>query len=241
MFRTFLVLLFLLLFFIFSIPALLVETIIGLFSKNTRARIACFVVRYLFKVILFLSGTHYTVKGLDNIPDNQAVLYVGNHNSYFDIILSGAVIPTSIRYVSKKEIKKVPIINLWMYYMNCLFIDRADVRQGLQTINKGAELVKNGWSIFIFPEGTRSKTGEMAAFKEGSFKIAQKSGCPVVPVAFTNTSSILEKHFPKIKSANVTIEFGRPICIDELPKDQKKKLGALSQEAIQKMIDETVK
>ncbi len=241
MFRTFLVLFSLLIFFILSIPAYLIEIIVGLFSKKTRTNIACFIVRYLFKFFLFLSGTRYTVKGLENIPDDRAVLYVGNHNSFFDIVLSGAVIPTSIRYVSKKEIKKVPFINVWMYYMNCLFIDRKDVRQGLQTINKGAELVKEGWSIFIFPEGTRSKTGEMAAFKEGSFKIAQKSGCPVVPVAMTNTSSILEKQFPKIRSADVTIEFGKPIYIDELPKEHKKKLGAISQEAIQNMIDENSK
>ena len=97
--------------------------------------------------------------------------------------------------------KKVPIFNMWMERLHCMFLDRDDVRQGLQVILTAIDLIKSGISVTVFPEGTRNKENDtMLPFKEGSFKIAQKTKCPIVPMAITNSSAIFEDHFPFIKA-----------------------------------------
>lgn len=237
MLRITLVMTFLIIFFILSIPVFLFEWIIGKVNMNIRNRTSYFIVRMAFKIVLFIAGTHITVKGFENIPKDTPVLYAGNHNSYFDIVISSSVIPYPTGYVSKKEMIKFPFLRIWMYFINCIFIDRDNPRQGLKTILKGIDKINSGISMFIFPEGTRSKDGKMSSFKEGSMKMAQKSGCPIIPVAFTNTSSVFEKQFPKIKSSDVTIEFGKPIYTPELSKEEQKCLGSKCKEEIQKMLD----
>ena len=112
-----------------------------------------------------------------------------------------------------------------MIQVRCLFLDRDNIKEGLKLILKAVEDIKSGVSLFIFPEGTRSKDGNIAEFKEGSLKIATKAGCPIVPVAFSNTSAIFEDHFPFIKAAKVTIEFGKPIYVNELDKEEQKHIG----------------
>jgi 1-acyl-sn-glycerol-3-phosphate acyltransferase len=139
--------------------------------------------------------------------------------------------------MAKKEIAKVPFLRTWMGFLQCLFLDRKDIRQGLKTILKAIDQVKAGYSIFISPEGTRSQGKEMLPFKEGSFKVSEKSGCPIIPVAITNTDELFENHFPRIKSAKVVIEFGKPIYPKQLDKDQQKHLGSYVQNIIKEMLD----
>lgn len=237
MIRLLLVILFLVTFFLLSIPVYLIEWILGKFNMNARHKSSFFIVQHAFKIILFISGATVDIKGFENIPADKAVLYVGNHSSFYDIIVAYSILPTLTGFVAKKEMIKVPFLNVWMYYMNCLFIDRNNIREGLKTILKGVDQIKSGISVFIFPEGTRSKTGEMAPFKEGSMKMASKTGCPIIPVAFKNTSSLFEAQFPRIKGAHVSIEFGEPIYPKELTKEELKFLGAYSQNRIQNMLN----
>lgn len=224
-------------FFIMSIIVYPIEFLIGKINKNARIKSSYFLIQLAFKIVLFIGGTRIHVKGTENIPKDTAVLFVGNHNSYFDILVSCVNIPIPTGYVAKKEFKKVPGLNLWMHMINCLFLDRENVREGLKTILKGADQIKSGISMVIFPEGTRSKDGKMNEFKEGSMKMALKSGCPVVPMAMKNTADIFERQFPAIKSCDVYIEFGKPIYVNELSKDEQKHLGAACQMKIQQMLD----
>ena len=124
-----------------------------------------------------------------------------------------------------------------MKFLNCQFLDRENIKEGLKTILKCIDLVKNGTSVFIFPEGTRTSGDEMLPFKEGSLKIAEKSGCPIIPVAINNTESLFEDHLPKIKSSKVVFEFGQPIYIKDLDKETKKHAGAYVQSIIKDMIE----
>ena len=122
-----------------------------------------------------------------------------------------------------------------MRALHCLFLDRKDIKEGLKTILTAIEKVKSGISIFIFPEGTRSKEDsdlEMLPFHEGSFKIATKTKCPIVPVALSNTSQILEAHFPIVKPTHVVIEYCDPIYPDQLDKETLKHIGAYTQNII---------
>ena len=118
-------------------------------------------------------------------------------------------------------------------------MDRDDIKQGLQTILSAIEYVKAGISIFIFPEGTRNKTEEpLLPFKSGSFKIATKSGCDIIPVSINNTSAIFEDHFPKIKKAHVIIEYGKPISVTDLSRDELKALPDMVKDNILYMYEQ---
>jgi len=118
-----------------------------------------------------------------------------------------------------------------------LFLDRNDIRQGMKTILQAIEQIKEGYSIFISPEGTRNQGKEMLPFKEGSFKVAEKTGCAIIPVAITNTDEIFENHIPWVRSAKVVVEFGKPIYPKELDKEKQKHLGSYVQGIIKEMLD----
>jgi 1-acyl-sn-glycerol-3-phosphate acyltransferase len=121
-----------------------------------------------------------------------------------------------------------------MRNLHCLFLDRQNIREGLKTILKGVELVKSGISVCIFPEGTRNKAADtFLPFHEGSLKIAEKGKVPIIPMTIVNSAGIFEDHFPKIKKATVVIEYGDPIYIDSLPKEERKNLGSRVQQLIE--------
>ena len=243
MIRLIFVAVFLILFFIVSIPLYLIEWVIGKINPHAKDISSLRIVQWAFKVIIFLSGCRLTVIGEENVPKNEAVLYIGNHRSFFDVVLTYARCPGLTGYLAKKEIEKVPFLSTWMRYLYCLFLDRKDIKQGLKTILTAIDHVKNGISVFIFPEGTRS-TGadqtELLPFHEGSFKVATKTDCLIVPVVITNTSQILEDHFPFIKGTQVTIEYGKPFRPSELSKEDKKAIGSYTRNIIQEMVKHNI-
>ena len=237
MIRLLLICLFIGLFFIFSIFLFFVLFIVGLFSKKAKARISYAIVSRVLKICLFIAGTKVEVIGRENIPKDRAVLYVGNHRSIFDILINYSILPPLTGFVSKKEMKKYPFLNHWMKLMNCLFLDRENVKEGLKTILEGVDQMKNGISMVIYPEGTRAKKDEdMIEFKEGSFKLAEKSGAPIIPVAINNSSACFEDHLPRVKKAHVIIEYGKPIETAELSKEEKKHIGAHVHGIVKEMV-----
>ncbi len=237
MLRLGIALIFLLIFFIISIPLFLVEYIIGRFNHKAKVASSQWIVARAFHVLLIICGVKRTVLGLENVPKDEAVLYIANHRSYFDVAVAYVSLPTLTGFMAKKEIGKVPILRTWMRFLQCLFLDREDIKQGLKTVLKGIEQVKSGYSVFISPEGTRNHDKEMLPFKEGSFKIAEKTGCAIVPIALSNTDDIFENHFPKIKSTHVVMEFGKPIYPNRLDKEQRKFLGSYVQGILRDMLE----
>ena len=124
-----------------------------------------------------------------------------------------------------------------MRRLYCLFMNRDDMKQSLKVILQGAEYIKKGISICIFPEGTRGDSQKIAPFKNGSMKIAERTGCPVIPVAISNSREILYNHMPYVKPAHVIVEYGKPIYPKELSKEDRKALGTMTQHVIQDMLD----
>ena len=217
---------FVVLFLVLSIPIMFVEWIIGKFNRDLKDRSSLAIVNWAFRCVRFLAGTKVEYIGEENIPTDTPVLYIGNHRSFFDIVLTYVRVPRPTGYISKKEIEKVPLLNIWMRNLNCLFLDRENVREGMQTILAAIDMMKNGKSVCIFPEGSRNKEeGTLLPFHEGSFKIAVKSGCPIVPMTINNSAAIFENQFPFIKKAHVIIEYGKPVYPKELPKENQKHLG----------------
>ena len=227
MIRFLCVALFVILFLVLSIPLLIVEWILGKFNMDLKNRSSLAIVNWAFRVCLWFCGVSLTVIGEENVPKDTAVLYVGNHRSYFDILLTYTRVPRPTGYIAKKEMLRYPLLRDWMRNIHCLFLDRDNIKEGLKTILKGVEEVKSGVSMCIFPEGTRNKVNDtFLPFREGSFKIAEKGGVPVVPMTIVNSAGIFEDHLPLIRRATVIIEFGEPLYINELDKGLKKSLGA---------------
>ena len=227
------------LFLVFSIPVLVWESYLGKKDPEKRDWQSLHIVQWIFRIILKMAGVHITVKGIENIPKDRAVLYVGNHRSYFDVVLTYARCPGLTGYVAKDSMKKIPLLSSWMKRLHCLFLNRSDIKEGLKTILQGIDQMKNGVSMCIFPEGTRNEASDdtlLLPFKEGSLKMAEKTGYPIIPMSINNTRNIFEAHRPFIRSAHVVLEYGEPIYPKDLPKEQKKFLGAHCQEIIQNTI-----
>lgn len=236
MIRSIFAVLFVAIFLILSLPIQGVLLIVGKFNPWAKKTVSLAIVSWAFNVVLFLSGVKRTVIGEENVPKDKAVLYVGNHRSIFDIVIAYPRVPRPTGFIAKKEILRVPLLNIWMIYMDCLFLDRSDIRKGMEMILTAIDKVKNGISIFIYPEGTRNKTElPLGEFKKGSFKIAQKTDCPIVPVVINRSDEIFEKHLPFIKSTHVTIEYCKPIIMSELPKEDQKNID----QYVKKIVEET--
>ena len=173
------------------------------------------------RILLKVAGVKVTVHGLENIPTDTNVLYIGNHQGNFDIPIYMSQIPGLKGFVSKIEVKKIPGVRTWMEYMYCVFMDRSSIRKSGEAIVEGIKILKSGHSLVIFPEGTRSKGDNMGDFKAGSFKLATKSKVPIVPVTMNGSYKIMENSkkkwivtpshvdlyiHPAIETANLTKE-----------------------------------
>lgn len=244
MIRLILALLTAIVYLIGTLPVLLILWLLGKSRSAARDRAARVMIRWVFRVLIKVSGIRVTVIGEERVPGDTAVLYTGNHRSIFDILITYVRSPRICGYVAKKELGGIPLFSLWARYINCLFFDRKDLKEGMKMILEGTEMLKEGKSVFIFPEGTRNKNDSdlpLLPFHEGSFRMALKSKCPIVPVAICNTVNVWEAHFPWIRSAHVILEYGEPIYTQELEPSLRKKVGAYVREKTEEMIKKNQK
>ncbi len=200
-------------------------------------QISMLMIKGIFRILLGLSGVRLIIKGKENLTPDENVMYVGNHSSYFDILTTYVSMPRKTGYIAKKELQKVPGIRTWMRLIGCIFIDRNDVRSSIRTIKESANQLATNRSIFVFPEGTRSRDGQIKDFKEGTMKMALKANVPVVPVAISGTAAIWERQFPRVKPGTVIVEYGKPIDVTSLSREEQKTLGATTKDMILHMLD----
>lgn len=198
------------------------------------------IVRKKFKGILKISGITIITKGAEHIPDKTA-LYIGNHRSYFDILTTHVTLNCPVGFVAKTEMTRIPFLAQWMQNIGCLFLDRKDNRKALKTIIDGAKMLKEDQvSLYIFPEGTRGQTDDMLPFKKGSFKMAEKSGVPIVPIGIVNSDKVFENNglFRKIRATKVYLNIGEPIDIKTLAEEDKKHIDVYMQNIVKELIQE---
>ena len=212
-------------FFLLGLPAGLVILITGLFSKAAAERMSYAFVRFGLRLVSAVSGSRVTVQGWENIPKDRPVLFVANHRSIFDVILFFPKLPGRTVVIAKKELSKIAPLRFWMKRIHTIFLDRTDIKAGVQMVQDSVNYLKNGYNVLIFPEGTRSKKeGEFLPFHGGSFKIAIRSGALVVPVTIIGTGDIFEDHFPKLKAKKVTVIISPPIETQGMPIAERKTL-----------------
>jgi 1-acyl-sn-glycerol-3-phosphate acyltransferase len=175
------------------------------------------------RLILRLTGSKVKVTGLENIPKDTPVVYISNHQGDCDTLAFLGYVPGHKCFISKIEILKVPILSSWMKAMHCVFMDRSNIKQSVDSINKGIDNLRHGYSVIIFPEGTRSRGPEMGEFKPGSFKLATRTGIPIVPVVIKNSYRIWEEK-RRIRPAMVEMIISEPVETDYLTKEELKEL-----------------
>lgn len=226
---------------ILSLPVWLCMWIIHFFNQDLTDRIAFVFIHTLCTVEIFIAGTRLTVEGQENLSTGEPVLYIMNHRSLFDIIIMYKLLSEKTGFIAKKELKKALFLAQWILLNHGLFLDRENIREGLKTILRGVEYIKAGFSMAIFPEGTRNKDKEshtsLLPFHGGSFKLAEKSGVPVVPIAFYNTENCFENHKPFIKAVDVKVRIGEPVNLSELSQEDRRRIGPYFEELMQGMLD----
>ena len=213
------------LFFVCSLPVMLVVCITERISQKAADNISYAAVCWGFRMVGAATGCPITIEGRENIPKDHGAMFVGNHRSIFDIILTAPLLPRPFIIIAKQELGKIPLLHFWMKRIHCLFLDRKDIRAGAQMVSDAADGMKAGSSVLIFPEGTRvHEEGTLGEFKGGSFKIAIRAGVPIVPVTIIGTGNILEDHPMKVCRTPIHIIFGEPIETKDIPIAERKLL-----------------
>ena len=185
--------------------------------------IVCLGTRTISQKLIKLSDSTVNVHGLENIPEGP-VLFVSNHQSNMDIAIICGFIDKPKGFIAKKELKKLPLINKWITLAGSIYLDRENPRKSMEGILEGIKTLKNGHSLVVFPEGTRSRGDKMGEFKSGSFKLATKSKVPIVTLTIDGTYRVMEANKILIKPSNINFYVHKPIYTDKLSKEEIAKL-----------------
>jgi 1-acyl-sn-glycerol-3-phosphate acyltransferase len=177
-------------------------------------------VRAWAQYVISLSGGTVAVTGEENIPRDRAVVFVGNHQGNLDIPILLGYVAKPKAFIAKIELLRVPFLADWMKMMRCTFLDRKNMRQSVRAMDEAVENVKKGHSLVIFPEGTRSKSDEVAEFKQGSFKLALRSGAPIVPVTIDGSWHMLEEKGRFQRNVAVRVVVHPAISTEGLSKEE---------------------
>ena len=165
------------------------------------------------KVILRVCGIHVTVHGLENVSPEIPRIYMCNHQSFFDIWTILAFLPVDFKFILKQELMKIPLLGPAMTRAGYIGIERKDPREAVKSIAVAAQRIKDGASVLIFPEGTRSPDGRLLSFKRGGFKLAFKSGCDIVPMVINGSHRIATKGSLRINKGSFSFRIGEPISL----------------------------
>ena len=197
-------------------------------------------VRHVMDLAISSGNVELQVTGTENIPNAPGFMLYGNHQGMFDVVAIAYSCPAPLGIVYKKELKNTPLLKEILTFTKSFSMDREDVRQSLKVIQAVTEEVKNGRNYVIFPEGTRSKTGNtMGEFHGGSFRCAVKAKCPVVPMAFIDCYKVLDEKGSK--PVTVQLHYLKPIEYAEYENMKPAELAELVKSRIQACIDANTK
>jgi 1-acyl-sn-glycerol-3-phosphate acyltransferase len=192
-----------------SVPVLLFSFFDPYAERSAR------LIRFWAKGNLWACGVKVRVQGLERLDPGTAYLFMSNHQSQFDILALMSVLDAfQLRWVAKQELRKVPVLGLCMQRTHQVLVDRESRAQAISTIRRVKELLHAGISVLFFPEGTRSKDGQLLPFKPGGFAVAVETRVPVVPVTVNGSRAIMPSGDWKVRSGEIDIILSEPICIN---------------------------
>lgn len=195
------------------------------------------IIQGMARGILKISGANLHIQGKENLSQKEAAVYMGTHKSYMDIVIMIALVDAPLIFIAKSELKTLPFLSTWVKTVGGIYIDRDDIRQSFRVIVEAIEMLERGYSIAIFPEGTRSKGSELGDFKAGSFKLATKANVPIVPIAMGNTFKLLEEA-RRLRPAKIRVNVGQVIDVPNLSKEQKQTISGDTQKYIQELLNQ---
>jgi len=170
--------------------------------------------------VLRLSGVKIQVTGKEYLDPNSNYVYITNHSSLFDIPIIFTALEDNVRIMYKKELENIPIFGYCLKVSPFIAVTRTDPRNAMRSIEEAVETIRRDTSVIVYPEGTRSKTGELGTFKRGAFMVASRSGKPIVPVAIVGSSQILLKGTYYFNRRNIKVVIHKPIQTQSNPTKQ---------------------
>ncbi|MBN2531099.1 MAG: 1-acyl-sn-glycerol-3-phosphate acyltransferase [Deltaproteobacteria bacterium] len=211
--------------------------VVGLLFDPT-GRLYIWMARYAWgRVLLAIGGIRLVVKGGEEILLKQPYVICANHASQTDIpaIFCGLSIP--VRFMAKKSLFFIPIFGWSMWLARMIPVNRSSSRKARESIRKAAQKVKNGTSVLVFPEGTRSLDGQVGNFKSGAFVLAAMAGVPILPIAIRGSHDVLPKDSVRVKSGTIEMIIGSPISVEDVATSEKDQLRKRTHDAISRMFE----
>jgi 1-acyl-sn-glycerol-3-phosphate acyltransferase len=163
------------------------------------------------RVALWANRVKVSVEGMENLEGGGPYIFMSNHQGSYDIFALLGHLPFQFKWLAKKELFSVPFLGWTMAAAGYISIDREGTRETVEAMNKAAERIRDGMSVVIFPEGSRSPDGTIQPFKKGGFTLAIKSKVPIVPLALTGSREIMPRERLTAASGEIRIRMGRPI------------------------------
>ena len=247
MIKTIIIIIFMLLIGIYTIFDALICFFVSKLNVEVVRKHSMKVVKFIFRTIIMISGVKVYVTGIENlqsINNEKSYFAISNHRGFFDVICGYLIFEKDTGIIAKDSFKKVPIMHYWMKRVDCLFLNRHDLRDGLKMVLDAIKNINNGISMWVFPEGTRNKNDnplDLLEFKQGTFKIPDKTNCYIVPISFRNTEKAFENQWPKVKATDIYINIGVPYKISELSNEEQINIAEYSQKVIRNLLAEEKK
>jgi 1-acyl-sn-glycerol-3-phosphate acyltransferase len=167
--------------------------------------------------VLFITRVKVKLIGIENIERKSVYVFVSNHSSQFDIAVLQWGLPNRLAMIFKKELTTIPLFGWQLKFGPYIMVDRKSPESGMKSIEESKQLMKTkGISVLVFPEGTRSETGELLPFKRGAFHLAAQVGYPIVPVSIIGSEKIMPKGTFKLKSGLVKLIIDKPISTENI-------------------------
>jgi 1-acyl-sn-glycerol-3-phosphate acyltransferase len=215
----------------------LVSLVVSLFEASGRKQIA--VARAWARSLLWISRVRVRIEGLEKIAPDGSYVFVSNHLSYMDTPVVLANIPVQFRFLAKRGLFQIPLLGTHLARAGHIPVPRDDARAAVKTMTTAAQAIRErGISLLIFPEGGRSHTGELAAFKEGAAYIAIRAGVPLVPVALKGTREILPFGSGHVRGGSVTMRIGEPIPTGQAQLRDRVRVTAELRDRIASLLDD---
>lgn len=179
------------------------------------------------------------VEGADKVDADQSYVVVANHQSLVDIYVLYGCLPMDIKWVMKQELRAVPVLGIACEMMGHILIDRTNTEAAVKSINDARERIRNGISVVFFPEGTRSRTGELGSFKKGAFRLAQELSLPILPVTIHDSNQVLPSDTTHIVPGRVRLQIHDPVPTTGLTAQDAGKLTSEVRELIRESLELT--
>jgi 1-acyl-sn-glycerol-3-phosphate acyltransferase len=178
------------------------------------------------------AGARLEVEGLERIDWSRPHVFVANHQSMIDICALFRALPVPVRFVLKQELAKVPFVGWYARAMGMVFIERSSARNAARQLHGAVDTVRAGASVCAFPEGTRSRDGNVAPFKGGAFQLAIEAGVPVVPVAIMGSGAVLPAAGFRVRPGRIVLRVGEPLPTNQLTREDRNALARHAHDAV---------